>query len=201
MGWTERYSDAFNRSNESPLASPWSAVPNMYSHDLVSNQASYTAGSRQVGTHYSTASLEDKQYAQVKAGTTGNAYMGAIIRQQGAGGDCYLITGNSTAATVALYRKDGTSYTQLGSTATGVTIMYGTAIRIEGNLGVISGVVGGVTKLSPTDPSPLSGGTPGMYGYVNASVATLVDDFSAGDDTSPAITVAKFLSTYRRRRT
>ncbi len=154
------YNDTFTRGDSGTLGANWTNATNGFS--IVSNAAAPTGGGANNYSYWSADSFISDHYSQVTltAGITG----GVTCRTSGnpdVTGQSYLFLAN-TGSNGILYRVLNASYTALNSSLGTITI--GDAIKITCVGSLITCWVNGSSVGSATDGSPLSGGSPGIWG-------------------------------------
>ena len=157
-------SDAFDRADENPIASPWATIRGaglqLSSHTVFSSGAGDTASA------YGDAGLDADQYATVVLGVVmgpGRA-TGPAIRMSVGTLDNYY-GAYATAATKFLFKSVEGAYTVLASAAN--TWAVDDAIRLEGEGTTIRVLVNGTldADLGEVTDASLSAGDPGIVGY------------------------------------
>ncbi len=195
--------DTFIRANSTSLGANWTNVA--LTMDIISNQcASDASSSNENLSYYSGAGWTggNDHYSEVILNTVQSAHDGGpTCRTSGtsaANANCYIFVINDDDAaktlpntfSIALYKQVTGSFTQIGSSVTGVSIAVNDLIRLEVQGTALRGFVNGVQKISGTDSS-LSTGNPGLYigsGFNWRYGDGSTTGWAAGDFTSPSDT-------------
>ncbi len=175
-------SDDFNRSNENPLAGSWEVTLGS-NLQISSNVVKGTSGVCVVGWKASVNNFGDVQFSQVRILTPGSGDV-AGPALQAASGQCYLVYYNEGDSRIYLEKVGGPNEGPLTSSVE--TVVGGDIIKATldagGNIAIY---VNDVEVNTFEDPTPLTGGQPGMIYDLQNSNATSLDDWAGGDGTGP----------------
>jgi hypothetical protein len=170
-------SDDFNRANESPLASPWTAVTGGGALNLFSNAAhSSQSGGIDEFRVYGSSGIGADQFAQATiASISGGAVAGVLVRFQTAAKAGYRFY--ATTGGCQIDRLPGS--VNIGSAGAGVSA--GDVLRLEVQGTTLRGYVNGVLRCTGTDSTYASASNPGLYASGTVAGDPALDNFSAGD--------------------
>lgn len=176
--------DTFVRA-DGALGANWTNVGVTTTIAISSNRATISGLSNEALAYFSGAGWTGgaDQYSEAAIGVLQSGKdMAPACRVSGASiavANAYLFVINDTDAaialgsssfSVALYKQVSGSFTQIGSSVTGLTINTNDIIRCETQGTAIRGVINGVTKISGTDGA-IGSGNPGLYIGSGASSA------------------------------
>ena len=124
------------------------------------------------------------QYSQVQVTSTqlsGGQWVGAAVRLQNGGQNGYvgIYYWNSGSPVLELFKRTGSSWTQLGSAYSSGPLAAGTQLEVAAVGSTISFWQNGVKRISVTD-STFTGGAPGMMAYGTGTA----DNWSGGNAAS-----------------
>lgn len=207
---TQIVADTFVRANGA-LGANWTNVGVTTTLAIASNRATISGLSNEALAYFSGAGWTggNDQYAEAAIGILeSNKDMAAACRVSGASiavANAYLFVINDTDAaislgsssfSVALYKQVSGSFTQIGSSVTGVTVNANDIIRCEAQGTTIRGVINGTTKITGSD-SAIASGNPGLYvgsGTTSAwgdgsAVGWAAGDFGGGATCAPSMSL------------
>ena len=184
-------SDDFNRANGS-LGPNWTGVSDG-GLAIVSQAVAGTASAGVSGDTWTAATFTGDQYSQVAVTSTqltGGQWIGPMVRAQNSGRSAYvgIYKWNNGSPVLQLFKRSGSSWTQLGGTYNSGALAAGTLLQVKAAGSAISFLQNGVQRISATDTS-LTGGAPGIMSYGTGQV-----DNWAGGDVAPAYTVGGTVS-------
>ena len=184
-------SDNFNRANGS-LGPNWTDVSDG-GLAIVSQAVAGTASAGVSGDTWTAATFTGDQYSQVAVTSTqltGGQWIGPMVRAQNGGKNAYVgvYKWNNGSPELQLFKRSGTSWTQLGSTYNSGALTAGTLLQVKAAGSAISFLQNGVQRISATDTS-LTGGAPGIMSYGTGQVGNW-----AGGDVPPSYSVGGTVS-------
>ena len=118
---------------------------------------------------------------------TGGQWVGPAVRMQASGQSGYagIYYWNSGSPELMLFKRNGGSWTQLGSTYNSGALAAGTQLQVSAVGSTISFLENGVAKITVTDTT-LTGGAPGIMAYGNGDADTWSGG-SAGSGTAYSV--------------
>jgi hypothetical protein len=178
--------DDFNRSNESPLASPWGAWGSLGTCRLVSNAVQNSAGSdTDSGCLHTTSAEHDSDWIY----TSGTMDGGPAIHCA-TGPDGYFMTAY-TGTNSYMFRLDDGSFTQLGGDILGAYVTtQRIRLRRSGNDLIYS--LNAVDLMTRTDTTYTTTGNDGAFQYA----ANLILDGWSNNASGTAYTLAMGQGSY-----
>src|SRR5262252_3305331 len=160
-------SDNFNRANGS-LGPAWTDISDG-GLAIVSQVAAGTAASGVSGDAWNAQTFGSDQFSQEQVNSTqltGGQWIGPMVRAQPGGQNAYLgiYNWNNGSPNLMLFRRNGTTWTQLGGTYNSGPLAAGTQLEVVAVGSTISFLQNGVQRITATDTT-LTGGAPGIMSY------------------------------------
>ena len=172
-------SDNFNRANGA-LGASWTKISD--GALTISGQAvAGTAAANYSGDLWTASTFGGNQFSQVTTTSTqltGGQWIAVAVRANSTGQQAYvgLYFWNNGSPDMRLYRRNGGTWTQLGSTYSSGPLAAGSQLQIRAVGSTISLMQNGTTRISVTDTT-LTSGAPGIYAYGKGSA----DNWTGGD--------------------
>src|SRR5499427_7438289 len=160
-------SDNFNRANGS-LGPAWTDISDG-GLAISSQVAAGTAASGVSGDAWNAQTFGSDQFSQDQVTSTqltGGQWIGPMVRAQPGGQNAYLgiYNWNNGSPNLMLFRRNGTTWTQLGGTYNSGPLAAGTQLEVVAVGSTISFLQNGVQRITATDTT-LTGGAPGIMSY------------------------------------
>ena len=172
-------SDNFNRANGA-LGASWTKISD--GALTISGQAvAGTAAANYSGDLWTASTFGGNQFSQVTTTSTqltGGQWIAVAVRANSTGQQAYvgLYFWNNGSPDMRLYRRNGGTWTQLGSTYSSGPLAAGSQLQIRAVGSTISLMQNGTTRISVTDTT-LTSGAPGIYAYGKGRA----DNWTGGD--------------------
>ena len=172
-------SDDFNRANGS-LGPNWTNISDG-GLAIASQAVAGTASAGVSGDIWTAATFTGNQYSQVAVTSTqltGGQWIGPMVRAQNGGQSAYvgIYYWNNGSPDLMLFKRSGSSWTQLGGTYNSGALAAGTQLQVKATGSTIAFLQNGVQRISATDTS-LTGGAPGIMSYGTGQV----DNWAGGN--------------------
>ena len=172
-------SDDFNRANGS-LGPNWTDISDG-GLAIASQAVAGTASAGVSGDIRTAESYTGNQYSQVAVTSTqltGGQWIGPMVRAQNGGKSAYvgIYKWNNGSPELQLFKRSGSSWTQLGGTYNSGALAAGTQLQVKATGSTIAFLQNGVQRISATDTS-LTGGAPGIMSYGTGQV----DNWAGGN--------------------
>ncbi len=181
-GGTTLGTDDFNRANGS-LGTGWTDISDggltITGQAVAGTKASGNSGDLRTGESYPA-----DQFSQVTVASTqltGGQWIGPMVRSSSTGQKAYvgIYYWNSGHPDLMLFARNGSGWTQLGSTYNSGALSSGTALQLAVTGSQLSFSVNGTVRISATDTS-LTTGAPGIMSFGTGQV----DNWAGGSTTS-----------------
>lgn len=175
--------DIFNRANQSPIAGNWFSVPPVGSITgvvQISSMAATEGGSTNFALAYWNANaFPNDQYSEMSFSAFGsNSFDGPAVRST-SGGNCYSAVYNNASTDLFIVKiAAGVASTLAGPVS--VTFHLGDKLRLEVIGTSLNAKISGVSQLSTTDSSFVSGAA-GIFFSGNGTVAGSSQYWAGGD--------------------
>jgi hypothetical protein len=185
--------DDFNRANGALAGSNnWAAVAGASDPGITSNAVTTPTGSWAAYAASRTESMPDNGWIEADISTTGQATAYLYLRINQATGNGYAMKYSSTSQTLTIERITGGAYTTI---ATLSSFTGNHRLRFEAVDSRLTVYSDGVEVLSQTDANHTGGYPPVFMILSNVAGQIVLDNFSAGDWTTPGTTTK--IRTYR----
>jgi len=205
MAWYQKASDDFNGSDSNPIGGNWSTMPNFYATARTSNMLQHGTASQWCRSYNNAYTPIDDQYSQgtiisnVAVLAAHYAWIGARLKITA--GNTYGYEANAGLGTgdpyYKLYKVVNGVGTQLGSNYS--KPYHNDVFRLTCDGTTITLFQNGASVISQSDSAIASGYVgAGIYNFSDGNLVS-IDDWSAGDDVAPPVSIPIFYSQFRRR--
>ena len=172
-------SDSFDRANGS-LGPNWADISDG-GLAISGDAAAGTAASGVTGDIWNASTFSGDQFSQFTLTSTqpsGAQWIGAAVRAQSGGQSAYvgIYFWNSGSPELLLFKRSGSSWTQLGSAFNSGPLAAGTQLEVTAVGSVISVLENGSVKITANDAS-ITGGSPGILSFGTGQA----DNWSGGN--------------------
>ncbi len=173
--------DDFNRANGA-LGASWTKISD--GALTISGQAvAGTSASANSGDLWTASTFTGNQFSQITTSTqlTGGQWVGVAVRANSTGQQAYvgIYYWNNGTPDMRLYRRNGSSWTQLGNVYSSGALPVGTQIQLSAVGSTISLLTNGTARITATD-STLTAGAPGIITFGKSTA----DNWTGGDVTA-----------------
>lgn len=151
------YEDDFNRADSSNMGAPW---VNFEGYISISNNKATQPDTNLHTSYYDRPFAADQWSEADVVWDTGGAMSCLCVRFNGANGDLYYTWRNSL--NFAIYKRQGWSWSQVGSDGPAVTLGVQMKVRLEAEGTTIRMYVDGALVITADDPSGMTDGQAGL---------------------------------------
>lgn len=179
--------DAFTRSNGG-VGANYSTPTGTTEVQVVSNTAQGPTDATTYVSSWSADTFDNDQWAEADVTLGGTSSEGAVYVRLATGGAFTgygFIWDTAASGTYRIVEVTAGSEANIGSTSTGVGTTGTKTLRLEVVGTALTAYVDGVEVLTTTDAT-ITAGEPGIGMYRSSGATATLDDFSAGDWTTPS---------------